>query len=278
MRVTTVRIDGRTRAARLDGDQLALLPYGDVAELLATGADWTTAAAERGEDTLALSDADLAPLVPRPEKIFGVGLNYRGHAAEAGLAVLDNPPLFGKFWRSLIGPTDDLVLPANSQMTDWEGELGLVIGTPVRHVGLDEGLAAIAGYTVVNDVSMRDWQRRTSQFLQGKTFEGSTPVGPFLVTPDEIDDPSRLHLTCLVDDVVMQDTWTDDLVFNPAEIVSYISQIITLVPGDLIMTGTPAGVGGARRPQVYLEAGQTLRTVVDGVGELINHCVAPEAS
>jgi acylpyruvate hydrolase len=277
MRLATIRTDGGTRAGRVDGDAVSLLPFDDVGELLSSGADWAQRAAAGGGEHVALSGVSLAPVVPRPEKIVCVGLNYRAHAAEAKLDLPDYPILFAKYTRSLIGAGDDLVLPGNSDKVDWEAELGLVIGTEVRHADLATAEAAIAGYTVVNDVSMRDWQRRTSQFLQGKTFERSTPAGPYLVTPDELEDPRRLHLTCTVDDEVMQDAFTDDLVFSPAEVVSYISAIITLVPGDLIATGTPGGVGGARRPQVFLVPGQTMRTKIDGVGELVNRCVAEPA-
>lgn len=274
MRLATVRTESGLRAARLDGDTLVLLPFHDVGELLSSGEDWRSQAATDGGENIAVTDADFAPIVPRPEKIMGIGLNYRAHAAEAGLAVPDNPPIFAMYWRCLLGAHDDLVLPPNSSMVDWEAELGLVIGRPVFRAELAEAATAIAGYTIVNDVSMRDWQRRTSQFLQGKTFESSTPAGPYLVTSEEVDDARDLRLTCEVDGQVMQDAKTSDLVFNPAEIVSYASQFITLSPGDLIATGTPGGVGGGRRPQIYLSAGQVMRTSIEGLGEQLTHCVA----
>jgi acylpyruvate hydrolase len=277
MRLATIRTDTGTRAGRVEGETVTLLPFADVGELLATGVDWAQRATDDGE-TVGLDGTDLAPVVPAPEKIICVGLNYRAHAAEANLELPEYPTLFAKFGRSLIGPHDELVLPGNSDKVDWEAELALIIGTPTRHADLEAAEAAIAGYTVLNDVSMRDWQRRTTQFLQGKTFERSTPVGPYLVTGDELENPRRLHMTCTVDEQVMQDAWTDDLVFSAAEIVSYISGIITLAPGDLIATGTPSGVGGARRPPVFLEPGQTMRTKIDGVGELVNRCVAEPGS
>jgi acylpyruvate hydrolase len=272
MRLATVRTESGLRAARLDGDVLVLLPFADVGELLATGPAWRKTAEGSGSDTVAVHQADFAPVVPRPEKIMGIGLNYRAHAAEAGLALPDHPVIFAMYWRCLLGARDDLVLPPNSTMVDWEAELGLVIGRPVFRAGLVDAAAAIAGYTIVNDVSMRDWQRRTSQFLQGKTFESSTPAGPYLVTPDEVDDAKDLHITCEVDGEIMQDAQTSDLVFSPAEIVSYASQFITLSPGDLIATGTPGGVGGGRRPQVYLRNGQIMRTSIEGLGEQLTRC------
>lgn len=275
MRLTTIRRAGATAAGRVDGDQITVLPFTDVGALLAAGAGWRDRAEAATGDTVPLAEADFAPLVPRPEKVLCVGVNYRDHAAEFGADPPEYPTLFAKYARSLIGANDDLVLPHNSQAVDWEVELGVVIGGVVRHASPDDALAAVAGYTIVNDVSMRDWQLRTSQFLQGKTFEASTPVGPFLVTPDEVDHARALGVTCLVDDDVMQKSVTSELVFSVAEIISYVSSFITLVPGDLIATGTPAGVGGARRPPRFLAPGQTLRSRIDGLGEQANRCLPP---
>jgi acylpyruvate hydrolase len=225
-----------------------------------------------------VAEADFAPLTPRPEKVICIGVSYRDHVAEVGMEMPRFPTIFAKYSRSLIGAYDDIVLPVNSSAVDWEVELGLVIGATVRNADEQEAWAAVAGYTVVNDVSMRDWQLRTSQFLQGKTFEGSTPVGPWLVTPDEVDHARRLRLVCSVDHEVVQESVTDELVFSVGEIVSYLSSIITLVPGDLIATGTPAGVGAARKPPVFLSAGQTLRSSIDGLGEQANRCVRADAT
>jgi acylpyruvate hydrolase len=274
MRVATIRTPGASAAARVDGETVTVLPYGDVAELLASGRDWPVRAADVSGDTLPLADVQFAPLVPRPEKIFCIGLNYRSHAQEADIEPPKYPTVFAKYWRSLVGPTDPIVLPPNSQMVDWEAELGIVVGTPLRMVDESAALDGIAGYTIVNDISMRDWQLRTSEFLQGKTFEASTPLGPLLVTPDEVDHARRLRLTCYVDDERVQDAYTDDLIFGPAAIVSYLSQFITLTPGDIIATGTPSGVGAFRQPPRYLRDGQTLRTSIEGLGEQRNTCRA----
>jgi acylpyruvate hydrolase len=276
MKLATIRTEGGTAAARVDGEELVLLPYTDLGELLGSGDDWPARAVGEGDSSLPLADANFAPVVPRPEKIWGVGLNYAAHAAEAKLELPEYPTVFAMFWRSLIGAEDDLVLPAVSDKTDWEAELGVVIGRPTRSVDRTEARASIAGYTVINDVSMRDWQRRTKQFLQGKTFEGSTPAGPYLVTADEVDPALDLRITCSVDGETMQDSSTSDLVFKPDEVISYLSQIITLMPGDLIATGTPSGVGGARRPEVFLEPGQTMVTEVEGIGRQANLVKAPE--
>jgi len=166
------------------------------------------------------------------------------------------------------------VLPSVSEKVDWEVELGVIIGRPVYRASVDEAEAGIAGYTVVNDVSMRDWQRRTLQWLQGKMFERSTPTGPYLVTADEVGTAPDLEVRCEVDDVVMQQSRTSDLLFGAAEIVAYASQAVTLRPGDLIATGTPGGVGNARKPPVYLRPGNVLRTWIEGLGECVNRCVA----
>jgi acylpyruvate hydrolase len=153
-----------------------------------------------------------------------------------------------------------------SAEVDWEVELGVVIGRPARSVDEAEAVACIAGYTVVNDISMRDWQWRTTQWDQGKNFEASTPVGPFLVTGDEIGDAADLALTCRVDGRTMQAARTGDLLFKPAALVAYISQFTTLRPGDLIATGTPGGVGAGRDPKVFLAPGQVLETAIEGIG------------
>ncbi len=273
MRLVTMRTGNGTRAGRLDGDTVTELPFDDVKAVLASGPDWAAMAARATGATRALAGADLAPVVPRPEKIICIGQNYLKHIQEMGAEQPKYPTLFAKYTRALIGPRDDIVLPAASDNVDWEVELAIVIGRETRHVSEGEALGAVAGWTVFNDVSVRDWQRRTGQFLQGKTFERTTPVGPALVTLDEAGDGSDLTLRCEVDGQVMQDSRTSDLLFKPAELIAYISTIITLDPGDIIATGTPSGVGAGRKPPVFLKLGQTVRAVVEGVGELVNTCV-----
>jgi acylpyruvate hydrolase len=270
MRFATIRTGDGITAARLDGDMLVPLAAGDVGELLAGGGQ---AADRDGAPPVPVAEADFAPVVPRPQKILCVGLNYRAHILETGRELPEYPTLFAKFADSLLGPRDDLVLPSVSERVDWEVELGVVIGRPIKRATRDEAAAAIAGYTIINDVSMRDWQRRTLQWLQGKMFERSTPAGPYLVTPDEVEDARDLEVRTEVDGVVMQQSRTSDLLFSPAEIAAYASQVITLRPGDLIATGTPGGVGDARKPPVYLRPGNLLRTCIEGLGECVNHCV-----
>jgi acylpyruvate hydrolase len=273
VRLATIRLGDRTAAVRLEGDSVVELGVPDVRAVLArTG--WSRWAAGVDGPRHACAAIDHAPLVPSPSKILCVGLNYRSHILEMGRPLPSHPTLFAKFADTLLGAGDDLILPAVSEEVDWEAELGVVVGAPVRRASTEEAAAAIAGYTVVNDVSMRDWQWRTTEWLSGKAFEATTPVGPWLVTPDEVGDAADLAVRCEVDGQVMQSSRTSDLLFRPADLVAYISQITTLRPGDLIATGTPGGVGAARTPKVFLAPGQVMRTVIEGVGECVNACVA----
>jgi acylpyruvate hydrolase len=272
MRLATIRTEYGTTAARLDGDVLVPLAAADVGEVLAAGGIGHPRA---GAAPVPAAEADFAPVVLRPGKIICVGLNYRAHILETGREFPQYPTLFAKFADTLTGARDDLVLPSVSEKVDWEVELGVIIGRPVHRATAEEAAAAIAGYTVVNDVSMRDWQSRTLQWLQGKAFEHTTPAGPCLVTPDEVGDAADLEVRCEVDGAVMQQSRTSDLLFGAAEIVAYASQAVTLRPGDLIATGTPGGVGNARKPPVYLQPGQTMRSAIEGLGECVNRC-APE--
>ena len=211
---------------------------------------------------------------PAVDKIVCVGLNYRDHAAETNSPLPTAPVYFAKYRRALTGPYDPIRLPPPEVSTsaDWEVELAVVIGREVRNADTAEAAAAIAGFTILNDVSIRDWQTRTIQFLAGKTFEGSTPVGPALVTADEIGDGRGLHVSCTVDGATKQSSSTDELVFGPAELVADLSTILTLDPGDIIATGTPGGVGHARDPQEWLSPGAVVRTAIEGLGEMVNTC------
>jgi acylpyruvate hydrolase len=274
MRFATIRTQQGTTAARLDGDMLIPLACADVGEMLAAGG--SVADRERPNPVPA-AEADFAPVVPRPSKVICVGLNYRSHILETGRELPEYPTLFAKFAESLMGARDELVLPSVSERVDWEVELGVIIGQPLYRATPAEAAAAIAGYTVVNDISMRDWQRRTLQFLAGKMFEHATPAGPYLVTPDEVGNAEDLEVRCEIDGVVMQEGRTSDMLFGPAEIAAYTSQVITLRPGDLIATGTPGGVGDARKPPVYLRSGNVLRTWIEGLGECVNYCVDEKA-
>lgn len=274
MKLATVRTPGGTRAVRVDGDQLVDLGFPDLGELLRQPG-WRELAASGAGAALPAADADFAPVVPRPGKIICVGLNYRAHILEMGRELPRYPTLFAKFPEALIGAGDEIRLPPESRAVDWEAELALVIGAPVRRATEAAAEAAIAGFSVLNDVTMRDWQYRTRMWLQGKTFEATTPFGPYLVTPDELPGGvrPRLELTCRVDGELVQRAGTDDLVFDPVALVRYVSTIVTLAPGDVIATGTPGGVGHARQPPRYLTPGARLTTAITGLGELRNTAV-----
>lgn len=279
MQLATLRTpDGTTRAARRTDDGYVLLDAGGVAALLA---DPSLLAASRDAvgPRIATDEAVLAPLVT-PVKTICVGLNYREHILEMGRELPTHPTLFSKFPDALVGASDDIILHAGASSWDYEAELGIVIGSRVPRAADERtALAAIAGYTVVNDVTARDWQRRTLQWLQGKTWDATSPVGPTLVTPDEADPEGRgapdLAITCHVDDALRQSARTSDLVFGPVDLVRYVSTFTTLSPGDLIATGTPGGVGAGMDPPGYLRPGQVLRTTVEGLGTCVNRCTAP---
>lgn len=264
---------------RIDGDTAVETGHADVGVLL-DEPDWRSIAASADGAHHDVEALDYATLVPNPEKVICVGLNYLDHIAETGRERPSHPTLFPKFARSLTGAYDDIPLPRDdeSTSTDWEAELGVVIGASVRRASRSEAAAAIAGWTVVNDLSVRDFQRHTTQFMPGKAWEGSTPVGPHLVVAGateaaDADRTPEFPISCLVDDVVMQDSNTRELCFGPIDLIEYASTFVTLVPGDLLVTGTPGGVGMARDPQVFLRRGQTVTTRVDGVGECRNRLV-----
>lgn len=272
MRLATIRVGGGLAAARIDGDRAVEIGADDVGSLL-RDPEWRARAEGAAGAIHDAASLDFAPLVPDPDKIVCVGLNYRNHILEMGRELPEHPTLFSKYSSSLVGAHDDIVLPRVSSQVDWEAELAVVIGAAARHVSPSEATAAIAGWSVLNDVSVRDYQNRTLQWLQGKTFESSTPLGPALVTADEVDGDA-VEVTCEVDGEVVQQANTADLLFGPAALVSYISEIFTLVPGDVIATGTPGGVGHARTPPRYLEDGSVVVTRIEGIGELRNRCRA----
>ncbi|MDI3331392.1 MAG: fumarylacetoacetate hydrolase family protein [Micrococcus sp.] len=227
-------------------------------------------AAAEEDPTRVLDATQLEPatLIPFPTKVFCIGLNYRNHILETGQDLPEYPAIFTKFAQSLTGANDPIEVPEEDYRLDWEGELCIVIGEPGRRIREDDADQHIAGYAVSNDVSVRGYQGRTTEWTQGKAWEEMTPVGPWLVTPDEFTDGARI--TTKVNGEVMQDDSTGDLVFDARKLVSYISDIVTLLPGDLILTGTPAGVALARKDEQgrrpWLKAGDVLETEIEGLG------------
>ncbi|MFE9169699.1 fumarylacetoacetate hydrolase family protein [Streptomyces kebangsaanensis] len=273
MKLATIRTADGTRAVRLDGEVLVDLGYADLGELFAE-ADWQAEAAAASGTTYPVEGADFAPVVPNPSKVVCVGHNYTNHIKEMGRELPNHPTLFPKFADTLLGAHDDIVKPAETDALDWEVELAVVIGKEVRRADEQQAADAIAGFTVMNDISVRDWQFRTIEWTQGKIWEASTPVGPYVVTPDEVGGVRpALEVKTVVDGQVMQQDDTGTLLFDPVFLVQYISTVITLRPGDIIATGTPAGVGNARDPKVFLLPGQTVVTEIAGLGACTNKVV-----
>ena len=278
MKLATARINGSTRAVKVDGDTLTDLGFADLGDFL-NQPNWVELAAQAKAPQLRAAGVSFATLVGRPSKVVCVGLNYRAHVQEMGRDLPEHPTLFPKFAETLIGATDDIMLPAETEALDWEVELAVVIGAEVRRATGNAAEAAIAGFTVLNDITCRDWQARTTQWLQGKCWEATTPVGPYLVTPDELTGGVRpqLDVRLTVDGELMQSGNTGDLIFDPVALVEYVSTIITLKPGDIIATGTPSGVGHGRTPAVYLSDGTSVVAEIDGIGRLENSVVAETA-
>lgn len=273
MRFATVAdATGTTTAAVLDGDTWRALPAADLSALLAAGPA-APASAPAALRAAAAGDvlADAVPVLPlpAPRKVICCGLNYADHIRETGRALPAHPTLFPKYADTLTGPGDDIVLPAGVQ-ADWEAELAVVVGATLRGADRETALAGIAGYTVANDISVRDWQYRTLEWFQGKAWDASTPVGPVVVTPDEADPAAGLDVVCRVNGEEVQRDSTRTLVFDPADLLAYVSAFTVLRPGDLVLTGTPGGVGVARDPQRFLADGDVVETEISGIGTLRN--------
>ncbi|WP_228000144.1 fumarylacetoacetate hydrolase family protein [Nocardia australiensis] len=270
MRLRTVlAADGGSRAeVCLDGQWYATAAA-DVGALLATPG-WRSAQAH--SDRQQNAPERPAPVVTTPGKIVCCGHNYRAHIGEMAQSEPEFPTLFAKFADTLTAWNADIALPgpAETVALDWEAELAIVVGTVLRHADRDTARAGIAGYTVANDFSVRAWQRRTSQWLQGKAFDATTPLGPELVTPDEVDPGNGLRIVCRVNGIDEQVGSTDDLLFDPATLLAYISEFTTLRAGDVVLTGTPGGVGIAADPPRFLRDGDVVETEIEGIGLLRN--------
>ncbi|WP_125100164.1 fumarylacetoacetate hydrolase family protein [Leucobacter chromiireducens] len=272
MHLGTIRTaTGQTRAAVRDDEHWVLLDAPDVGELVAAPG-WRAqlaAALAPGSAAERRADGELAAPVARPAKIVCCGLNYHDHIVETGRDIPEYPTLFAKFADTLTGPSDDIEIIGSAKV-DWEAELAVVIGAPLKRASRAEAAAGILGYTVANDVSCRDWQARTLQWFQGKAWDRTTPIGPVIVTADAIDPAAGLAIHCEIDGHEVQRSSTRELVFDAAELVAYVSQFTELRPGDLILTGTPGGVGLGASPQRWLRDGETLTTTIEGIGTLRN--------
>jgi acylpyruvate hydrolase len=269
MRFASVLHDGQPHAVAIEG-QMAI-PLTGVAELgIHTPDELLRDPPLNRSAAFALSDATVRPLIPRPGKVICVGLNYRAHIEETHREESDYPVLFTKFASSLTGAYDTIRCPPESGAVDYEGELAVVIGRPARRVPTERALQVVAGYTVANDVTMRDYQYRTHQWLQGKAWDASTPLGPTLVSADEAPNPAALTLRTLVNGEVVQQATTDLMIFPVPTLISVISEFATLQPGDVILTGTPAGVGFRRDPQLLMGDGDVAVVEIDGIGRTEN--------
>jgi 2-keto-4-pentenoate hydratase/2-oxohepta-3-ene-1,7-dioic acid hydratase in catechol pathway len=279
MKLATFDVNGRTGFGIVLGDQVADLSglAGSLRAYIAAGPEvWRKAAAALQAGQLPLMAASTlrwrAP-VPDPSKVVAIGLNYKDHAAEQNTPLPTAPLIFAKFPNSITGPYDPICWdPALTQQVDYEVELGVVIGRRARRVSEAEALDYVFGYTVINDVSARDLQFGDKQWVRGKSLDTFCPVGPLVVTADEIPDPQVLGVRCLVNGNVMQDSNTAQMVFGVRQLVSYCSHAFTLEPGDLIATGTPNGVGVFRKPPFFLKDGDVVRTEVESLGYLENVC------
>jgi len=273
---------GRAEAGVLVEDQVISLAgagFSDMFAILAGGLlartkidNWICQPA--ANDVLPLSSVRLLAPVPRPPKFICVGLNYRDHAAETGMEMPKTPTIFSKFSNVVIGPGDPIVLPANSTRPDYEAELAFVISRGGRHIAAQNWRDHVFGYTIVNDVTARDFQFATTQWLVGKSFDTFAPMGPAIVTEDEIPDPHALDISLEIGGETLQKSNTRELIFQIPEIVAHLSSVVTLEPGDVVATGTPAGVGFARKPPRYLQPGDEVVITIQGIGELRNPCIA----
>ncbi|MGP9783746.1 2-hydroxyhepta-2,4-diene-1,7-dioate isomerase [Arthrobacter sp. MYb211] len=273
MKLATIQAGGKSLAAIQVAQGYLPLPASNLSELLKEEAWFTTASRileNHGEDSLIPTDeVQLLNPVPAPSKVICCGLNYADHILEMGRELPQYPTLFAKFADTLTGPDSEIISTVSSDV-DWEAELAVVIGAEISNASEEEATAAIAGYTVANDISMRDWQRRTLQWFQGKAFDGTTPLGPVLATAEEIDPEMGVEVICRINGEEVQRGNTSTFVYSAARLIAYISEFTTLRPGDIVLTGTPGGVGMGMNPPRFLCDGDELQTEIPGIGTLIN--------
>jgi 2-keto-4-pentenoate hydratase/2-oxohepta-3-ene-1,7-dioic acid hydratase in catechol pathway len=282
LRFITIQHDGHSEpAVQLDGEIVGLRDAGfrSMLSLIAAGAaaldrvaQWTVSAPPSSR--FKPGQVKLLAPIPRPPKVICIGLNYREHAAESKKEVAAVPTVFCKFSTAVIGPGEPIVLPKNSAKPDYEAELAVVIGKGGRHIPEDRSGEHVFGYTLINDVSARDVQMETSQWIMGKSFDTFAPLGPAIVTADEIADPQNLAISLVLSGETMQSANTREMIFPVARLISFLSSICTLEPGDVIATGTPPGVGFARKPPRWLRPGDVVTVRIEGLGELTNPIIA----
>ncbi|MBD3626345.1 MAG: fumarylacetoacetate hydrolase family protein [Rhodobacteraceae bacterium] len=268
---------GQEKPGVLDADGTIRDLSGKIADL--SGDVLTDLDALKGEDLSALPAVEGTPRLGAPiagtGKFICIGLNYADHAAESGLDVPPEPVIFMKATSAICGPNDDIIIPRKSQKTDWEVELAVVIGKPAKYVSEDEALNHVAGYAITNDVSEREFQaERAGQWTKGKSCDNFGQIGPWLVTPDEVADPQKLKMWLTVNGKTMQDGSTETMVYGVKHLISYLSQFMTLHPGDVISTGTPPGVGLGMKPPQYLKAGDVVELGIEGLGSQKQNVVA----
>jgi acylpyruvate hydrolase len=273
MRYANCRVGERTFAAAVEGD--SVFPLRDVPPLSA-GFDLDALTQASREGPRALSDVTLLAPVIAPSKVICLGLNYKGHVLETGRELPTYPVLFTKFADALIGPYDSIIVPPESSAVDYEAELAVVIGRAARRIKPEDAHQVIAGFTVANDVTMRDYQYKTHQWLQGKTWPRSTPIGPWLVTGDEIDWGRACDIRLERNGEELQRSNTSKMIFDVRTTVATLSEFIELRPGDLILMGTPDGVGFRRQPQVFLRPGDRVRVEIEGIGMIENEVAAED--
>ncbi len=282
MRIITFEAGGQTHPGVISGEfalDLAAAGFSTVLDLIKHSvvgqSQLEKLIAEAPRDArYRLSDVKLLAPLPQPRKLICVGLNYLDHARETGSEVPKVPTIFNKFSTAVIGPADNIVLPKVSKSPDYEAELAFVIGRGGRHIAPQDWADHVFGYTIVNDVSARDYQRATSQWLMGKTFDTFAPLGPWIVTADEIADPHALDIQLDINGEVLQKSNTRELIFKIPDLIAFLSSVFTLEPGDIVSTGTPAGVGFTRNPPRFLRPGEEVAIKIQGIGELRNPIVA----
>lgn len=276
MAYATYEFNGARGVGEVDGDHL--VPLEGITEIgVSTPIDVLAAAPRRRADSVAINDVTLLPVVPNPTKILCVGLNYRDHVTETKRDLPTYPVMFAKYASSLIGAYDDIAVPPESEQVDYEGELAVVIGRSGRRISEQNALDHVLGYSAANDITMRDFQYKTHQWIQGKAWDASTPVGPTVVTPGEVDITAA-GIRTIVNGEKVQESDLSYLIFSIASLISTISTFTTLEPGDIILTGTPGGVGYRRDPQLFLHPGDSVSVEIDGIGTVRNSVVAQQLS